>query len=138
MNLRRRIVLLVFQTRSVLMGYSRRMESNNRQVFSSLHTNGLWIFGNQKPPSSSGLLRKVTIFRRECLGTFITLRSVSLLGCVRLQILSDFLPKVFLSLPLNKSVGAEIKMDLLTLADTKYHRLPQRLRISGLVVTIWP
>src|ERR1035437_10252734 len=71
MNLRRRRSLLVFQTSSVLMGYCRMMESNSRHICSSLQTKGRWMFGSQKPPSSSELLRNVTILRRECLGVFM-------------------------------------------------------------------
>jgi hypothetical protein len=60
------MVLVVFQMRSVLIGYSRRIESKRRQICSSLQTNGRWIFGSQKPPSSSGLLRKPTSFLIVC------------------------------------------------------------------------
>ena len=49
MNFRRRILLVVFQTRSVLIGYSRRIESKSRQICSSRHTRGRWMFGSQKP-----------------------------------------------------------------------------------------
>src|ERR1700722_16165931 len=77
MNFRQRILLLVFHTRSVLIGYSRRIESNKRHICSSLQTKGRWMFGSQNPPSSSGLFRKLTIFLRECLGVFIVQSSCS-------------------------------------------------------------
>src|SRR6267142_1282388 len=70
MNLRQRTAFLVFQTSSVLIGYSRRIESKRRQICSSVHTKGRWMLGSQKPPSSSGLLRKETILRKECFGVF--------------------------------------------------------------------
>ena len=52
MNFRRRILLFVFQTNSVLIGYSRRMESNKRHVCSSLQTNGRWLLGSQNVPAT--------------------------------------------------------------------------------------
>ncbi len=38
------------------MGYSRRIESNRRQICASVQTKGRWMFGSQKPPSSSGIV----------------------------------------------------------------------------------
>ena len=72
MNFRRRIGLRVFQINNVLIGYSRMIESNNRQICSSFQMNGRWMFGSQNPLSTSELFRNVTILRSECFGVFIT------------------------------------------------------------------
>ena len=40
MNFLRRIGLRVFQINNVLIGYSRMIESNSRQICSSFQTNG--------------------------------------------------------------------------------------------------
>ena len=49
--------MLVFQINKVLMGYCLRIESKSRLIWSSDQTKGRWMFGSQKPPSSSGLFR---------------------------------------------------------------------------------
>jgi hypothetical protein len=50
---------------------------------------------------------------------------------------TQLFPQILFGLPTNKPISRQFKMDVFTLANTKYHRFPESVRDPGLVVTIW-